>query len=153
MSKYVIIDKKLGDYMVIVDIERPEENFRSLVESQRVGNVVYEICDNYAPALDAVFKRIDVGYINEENVNDYKTVHGLDLSDTGLKSYYLYEDKKDSCHGSGYLDDPMEYYEEVMNAFEELKNSKLSELTPKALGVIEEMKKYAEALGNGKNAI
>lgn len=139
--------------MVIVDIERPEKNFRSLIERQRVGNVVYEVCDNYAPTLDSVFKRIYIGYINEKNENDYKTIHGLDLSDMGLRSYFLYEDKKRSSHGGEYLDDPMEYYEEVMEAFESFVKSELSDFTPKALGVINEVKQYATTMGNGKNAI
>lgn len=139
--------------MVIVDTERPEINFRNLVEEQRVGNIVYRISDSHAPILDNVCKRISITIIDENKVNDYGTIHGLDFSYGEIRSYYLIEDKKRSTHGGEYLDDPMGYYEEVMGAFDDLINSDKSEFTVKALTVLEEAKKYAVMVGSVKNAI
>lgn len=139
--------------MVIVDIEKPEKNFRSLVENQIVKDIMYVICDNHAPTLDAVYKRIEIAYIDNQKINDYKTIHGIDFSDMGLRSYCLYEDKKGSSHGGEYLDDEMGYYQEVIEAFENLINSGNSEFTFKALKALDEVKDYAVMVGSGKNAI
>lgn len=139
--------------MVIVDTERPEINFRNLVEEQRVGNIVYRISDSHASILDNVCKRICITIIDENKVNDYGTIHGLDFSYGKIRSYYLIEDKNGSTHGGEYLDDPMGYYEEVMGAFDDLINSDKSEFTFKALKVLDEAKKYAVMAGSVKNAI
>lgn len=149
MSKYVIINKKLGDYVVIVDTNKPEINYRLLVEEQRVGNIVYHISDSYAPALDNIYKRISVGIINEDKVKDYQTVHGIDLRDGKISSYYLIEDKNKSSHGGEYLTCPTEYYDEVINAFLNLIDSGKSEFTNKALAVLED----AQNLGSKTNAL
>lgn len=137
--------------MVIKDIEK--ENFKLLVEEQRLGNIVYRISDSYAPSMDNIGKRICIEKINDQDVNAYAIILGLDLSYGNLKSYYLIEDKNRSTHGGDYLEDKFEYYDEVISYFEELKNSGQSEFTPKALKVLEEIKKFYEEIGSKTNAI
>lgn len=139
--------------MVIKDIERPKENFKLLIEQQRVDDRLYEISDSYAPSLGSVGIRISVSVIDEEKERDYRTVHGLDFRDGEINSYYLISDKNDSCHGSAYLNDPMAYYEEVMNAFDYLVNSGISEFTAKALAVVDKIRENVNKIGSGKNAI
>ena len=46
--------------MVVVDTNRPEMNYRNLVEEQEVGNVIYRISDSYAPMLGNINKRISI---------------------------------------------------------------------------------------------
>lgn len=137
--------------MVIKDIEK--ENFKLLVEEQRLGNIVYRISDSYAPSMDNIGKRICIEKINDQDVNAYAIIHGLDLSYGNLKSYYLIEDKNRSTHGGDYLEDKFEYYDEVISYFEEFKNSGQSEFTPKALKVLEEIEKFYEEIGSKTNAI
>lgn len=137
--------------MVIKDIEK--ENFKLLVEEQRLGNIVYTISDSYAPLMDNIVKRIYIKKIDDQNANAYAIIHGLDLSYGNLKSYYLIEDKNRSTHGGNYLEDKFEYYDEVISYFEELKNSGQSEFTPKALKVLEEVEKFYEEIGSKNNAI
>ncbi len=139
--------------MVVVDTNRPEENYRNLVEEQEVGSVIYRISDSYAPMLGNINKRISITTIDKNKINDYGTVHGIEFIDDEIRSYNLIEDKNRSTHGGEYLDDPMGYYQEVMGAFEDLMNSNNSEFTSKALEVLDEIKNYAVMIGSGKNAI
>lgn len=138
--------------MVIKDIEIPEENIRLLIEEQRVGNILYIISDSYFPILDNVCYRISVSRINENDFYNYEEKHGLDLSASGLRSYYIFNTKTRSSHNAKYLENTS-YYDEVINAFEELINSGNSEFTPKALEVYKKIKEYDFRIGSGKNAI
>ncbi len=150
LIKYVIIIKKIGDEMIIVDTNISEQNYRNLVEEQKVGNMIYQISDSYAPELDFINKKISIAYIDENKVNDYATIHGLDFSDGIVKSYYLIEDNKRSTHDGKYLEDPMGYYKEVIEAFEKLINSDISEFTSKALEVFKEIKNQVVMADNKK---
>ena len=137
--------------MIIKYIER--ENFKLLVEEQRLGNIVYRISDSYAPLMDNIGMRVCIKKINEKDEKIYDEIHGLDLSYGDLRSYYLLEDKNNSSHGGDYLDNKFGYYEEIISYFEELKKSGKSEFTPKALKVLEEIKKIYEEMGSKTNAI
>ncbi len=139
--------------MVIKDIDRPKENFRLLVEEQRVGDILYRISDSYAPALGNIGSRVSISKINEEDSYNHEETHGLDLSEGKLQSYFIFQNKNRSSHDGAYLDDPMYYYEEVMNAFDYLVNSDISEFTSKALDVVDKVREKANKIGSGKNAI
>ena len=76
MSKYVIIIKKLGECMIIKDIDDKKRNFRLLIEEQKIGNVVYRISDAYAPSLGNVSSRVSVSKINEEDDYNHEETHG-----------------------------------------------------------------------------
>ena len=139
--------------MVIKDIERPDKDFKLLIEEQRVKNILYIISYSYAPALGNIGSRVSVSKINEDSFDNYEEIHGLDFSDGKLKSYYLIADKNSSSHESSYLNDDLEYYDEVIGAFDELINSGDSEFTFKALKVLEEVKNQVIRIGSAKNGI
>lgn len=139
--------------MVVKDINKPEINFRLLVEEQKVGNIIYKISDSYAPEIGSVGKRISITTIDENKINDYGIIHGLDLSYGIIRSYYLIEDRNKSTHGGKYLEDPMEYYNEVIESFDTFVNSDNSEFISKALEVFNEFKNVLITIGSGKNAI
>lgn len=138
--------------MVIKNIKR--ENLKLLIEEQRVDDLIYRISDSYAPSVDSIGKRICIKKINESDEKNYAIIHGLDLSYGDLKSYYLIEDKNKSSHGGYFLDNKMEYYEEIISSFEELIESGKSEFSDEALKVLEEVKKfYEDNIGGKTNAI
>lgn len=139
--------------MVIKDIDKPRKNFRLLVEEQRVGDILYRISDSYAPALGNICSRVSISKINEEDSYNYEETHGLDLSEGQPKSYFIFQDKNRSSHGGAYLDDNLGYYEEIINAFEELINTGKSEFTSKALKVLNNVRLEFNKIGSGKNAI
>lgn len=138
--------------LVIKDTERPEQNYRLLIEEQIVDNKNFRISYARAPIMESSI-RISISTINENGIPCYKEIHGLELSEEKLRSYYLYMNEKESSLGGDYLDDDFGYYDEVMNAFDNLINSGLSEFTSKALNIFNEVKAYSNKIGSGKNAI
>lgn len=139
--------------MVIKDIDMPIKNFKLLVEEQRVGDILYRISDSYAPTLGNVCSRVSISKINEEDSYNYEETHGLDLSEGKLQSYFIFQDKNRSSHDGAYLDDNFGYYQEIINAFEELINTGKSEFTNKALAVFDNVRLEFNKIGRGKNAI
>lgn len=139
--------------MVIKDIDRPDKNFKLLIEEQRVGDILYSIEFVYAPSIESHSSRISIAKIDENSFIQYRTDHGLNLEDGKISSYYIVSDKKRSSHDSKYLEDSMGYYDEVMSSFDELISSGKSEFTPKALIILNDVKNHCNEVGKSKNAL
>lgn len=150
MSNYVIIIMKLGDYVVVENIN--EENFKLLVERQIIKNKKYEISYCYAPALGNFPKRITVSNINENDSISHEKIYGLDLINGDVKSLYLLDDAKGSTQNAFYTDDNLEYADYVIDAFNELINSNLSEFTPSAINILKEIENCVDK-GSKKHAL
>lgn len=141
---------KLGDYVVIENINK--ENFKLLVERQIIKNRKYEISYCYAPALGNFPKRIIVSNINENDPINHEEIYGLDLINGDVKSLYLLDDEKGSTQNAFYTDDNLEYADYVIDAFNELISSNLSEFTPSAMSILKEIEKNVNK-GSKKNAL
>lgn len=141
---------KLGDYVVIENINK--ENFKLLVERQIIKNRKYEISYCYAPDLGNFPKRIIVSNINENDPINHEEIYGLDLINGDVKSLYLLDDEKGSTQNAFYTDDNLEYADYVIDAFNELICSNLSEFTPSAMSILKEIEKNVNK-GSKKNAL
>lgn len=141
---------KLGDYVVIENVNK--ENFKLLVERQIIKNRKYEISYCYAPALGNFPKRIIVSNINENDPTNHEEIYGLDLINGDVKSLYLLDDEKGSTQNAFYTDDNLEYADYVIDAFNELISSNLSEFTPSAMSILKEIEKNVNK-GSKKNAL
>ena len=141
---------KLGDYVVIENVNK--ENFKLLVERQIIKNRKYEISYCYAPALGNFPKRIIVSNINENDPINHEEIYGLDLINGDVKSLYLLDDEKGSTQNAFYTDDNLEYADYVIDAFNELISSNLSEFTPSAMSILKEIEKNVNK-GSKKNAL
>ena len=136
--------------MVIENVNK--ENFKLLVERQIIKNRKYEISYCYAPALGNFPKRIIVSNINENDPTNHEEIYGLDLINGDVKSLYLLDDEKGSTQNAFYTDDNLEYADYVIDAFNELISSNLSEFTPSAMSILKEIEKNVNK-GSKKNAL
>lgn len=139
--------------MVIKNINRPDKNFRLLIEEQRVENKRYRISDSYAPNLENIGKRITISEIDENSFDEYKKIKGLDLRDGKIQSFWLIDDKNRSTHAGEFLEDELGYYEEIIDGFKDLINSGKSEFTGDAIKVLSEFYSYKKEIGSAKNGI
>lgn len=145
---------KLGDMMIIKDINRPDENFKLLIEEQVIGNKRYRISSSYAPALDNIESRVSASIIDNNKIKDYEKVHGIALTDNySIRSYYLACDKANSAHESYYTDNELEYYNEIIEEFNELISSERCDFTKKALDVLENICNIKNMNSGGKSGL
>lgn len=145
---------KLGEMMVIKDIDRPDENFKLLIEEQVIGNKRYMISNSYAPALDNIESRVSVSIIDDNKIKDYQKVYGISLTDNyKIRSYYLACDKESSAHESYYTDNELEYYDEIMKEFNKLISSGKCDFTKKALDILKNISNAKSMNSGGKSGL
>lgn len=144
---------KLGDKMVIKDIDIPDENFKLLIEEQIIGNTKYRISDSYAPSLDSVESSISISYIDSKKIRDYEKVYGIYFSDDDIHSYYFICDKKGSSHDIYIPKDRLEYYNQIIEQFNKLIDSDKCEFTKKALELYDNLVNNKKMNSGGKVGI
>ena len=117
------------------------------VEEQNVDDKIYRVDRVYAPnsGLDPASIRISISEVfGDIDSNYYRRIHGLNFSKDIIKSYEFFDDKNGSTHENRWAEDNLAYYNEVMDAFDELIKSGRSELTDKSLKFISEVKNAAQ---------
>lgn len=144
---------KLGDKMVIKDINVPDKNFKLLIEEQLIGNKKYRISSSYAPSLDIMETRISISIIDDTKINDYQKDYGISLSNGDIRSYYIALDKNNSSHECYFTENKLEYYNAIIEEFNKLIKSGKCEFTKKALDIFEHISSFKTMSSGGKNAI
>lgn len=140
--------------MVIRDIQKEDGSFKLLVEEQIHKNLLYRIVDCYSPAMDVDNKGISISYINENDPKKYLEEYRISIYEETVEVAYLIHDKNRSTNFSDFSTDNA-HFGEIIKKFESLINSGLSEFTPKALKIYEEVKTYEHVnkIGVMKNAV
>ena len=137
--------------MIVMDIKDKSKELELFIERQIIGNRIYRIERAYAPktGIDPTNVRITITTINESaDPKHYSEVHGLEYCDGNIRSFYHFDDKKGSTHDAAYLDDSMEYYDEIISDFNKLLDSGELSFSPKALIIFSDVKKAAEKKRN-----
>ena len=136
--------------MIVKDIDDSKRNFRLLIEEQMYKGKKYTISNSYAPIMDVMDKSLSISTFDDNSINEYETRKSLKMYKGKISSTICTDNRQRSTTSARFTDGPLDLYDDIIEAFDELIESGVSEFSDKALQVFEEFKNYDKKLGSVK---
>lgn len=109
------------------------------VDEQLIENRRFVVSTAYVPSvgIDKEQIRISVSNIDDtKNGIEYEEIHAIDLEDEKIKGIIYFDDRNRSSGGFRKADNQEDFFNEVINLFDELTFSGKSDLSNEALEII-----------------